>query len=103
MKKIVLTVLAIAPVFIGYSQKSKGFNDLALILNEVIAIDGKTLYNSFDKASGTKAIHMVSAFATGARLVLAQQKVAEKSNEITAIPLLLKLLSLKDNITCLCS
>ena len=41
---------------------------------------------------------MVSAFATGAKLVLAQQKVAEKSNEMTAIPLLLKLLSLKDNI-----
>ncbi len=41
---------------------------------------------------------MVSAFATGARLVLAQQKVAEKSNEITAIPLLLKLLNLKGNI-----
>ena len=41
---------------------------------------------------------MVSAFTTGARLVLAQQKVAEKSNEMTAIPLLLKWLSLKDNI-----
>ena len=45
--------------------------------------------------NGTSAIHMVSAFATGARLVLAQQKVPDKSNEITAIPLLLNLLSLK--------
>lgn len=59
---------------------------LQMLLNEVIAIDGKTLCNSADKASGSKAIHMVSAFATGARLILAQQKVDEKSNEITAIP-----------------
>jgi predicted transposase YbfD/YdcC len=71
---------------------------LQVLLNEVIAIDGKTLCNSFDKASGTKAIHMVSAFATGARLVLAQQKVDEKSNEITAIPKVLDLLDLKGHI-----
>ena len=71
---------------------------LQMILNEVIAIDGKTLCNSFDEVSGTKAIHMVSAFATGARLVLAQQKVDEKSNEITAIPKVLSLLDLKGHI-----
>lgn len=71
---------------------------LQTILNEVIAIDGKTLCNSFDKVAGTKAIHMVSAFATGARLVLAQQKVDEKSNEITAIPKVLSLLDLKGHI-----
>jgi predicted transposase YbfD/YdcC len=68
---------------------------LQKVLNEVIAIDGKTLCDSFDTASATSAIHMVSAFATGARLVLAQQKVDDKSNEITAIPKLLELLSLK--------
>ena len=67
-------------------------------LQDVIAIDGKTLCNSFDMQNDKVAIHMVSAFATGARLVLAQQKVFEKSNEISAIPLLLNLLSLKDNI-----
>ncbi len=67
-------------------------------VHDVIAIDGKTLCNSFDLQNDKPAIHMVSAFATGARLVLAQQKVAEKSNEITAIPLLLKLLNLKGNI-----
>jgi predicted transposase YbfD/YdcC len=67
-------------------------------LQDVIAIDGKTLCNRFELQKNRPAIPMVSAFATGARLVLAQQKVAEKSNEITAIPLLLKLLSLKDNI-----
>jgi predicted transposase YbfD/YdcC len=68
------------------------------ILNEVIAIDGKTLCNSGDSTKNIPAIHMVSAFATKARLVLAQQKVDDKSNEITAIPLLLDLLDLKGNI-----
>lgn len=68
---------------------------LQAILNEVIAIDGKTLRNSLDESSGGSAIHMVSAFATGARLVLAQQTVDEKSNEITAIPKLLSLLDLR--------
>jgi predicted transposase YbfD/YdcC len=62
---------------------------------EVIAIDGKTLRNSANTAGGVNAIHMVSAFATNAKLVLAQQKVAEKSNEITAIPALLKLLDIR--------
>jgi len=63
-------------------------------LGRVIAIDGKTLRRSFDTAAGSSAIHMVSAFASEARLVLAQQKVADKSNEITAIPKLLDLLAL---------
>lgn len=71
---------------------------LQILLEEVIAIDGKTLCNSVDKAKGISAIHMVSAFATEARLVLAQQKVDEKSNEITAIPKLLDLLDLKGHI-----
>lgn len=71
---------------------------LQTVLNEVIAIDGKTLCNSMNKIEGTTAIHMVSAFATGARLVLAQQAVDEKSNEITAIPKLLKLLYLQGQI-----
>ena len=73
-------------------------NSLELIKNEVIAIDGKRLCKSFDKANEKSAIHMVSAFAAEARLVLAQQKVDDKSNEITAIPKLLKLLELKGNI-----
>jgi predicted transposase YbfD/YdcC len=67
-------------------------------VNSVIAIDGKTLRNSLDNATGLSAIHMVSAFATDARLVLAQQKVDEKSNEIKAIPKLLNLLDLKGQI-----
>jgi len=65
---------------------------LQTVPGEVIAIDGKTLCNSADAGTGAAAIHMVSAFATDSRLVLAQQKVAEKSNEITAIPALLDLL-----------
>jgi predicted transposase YbfD/YdcC len=68
------------------------------VLNDIIAIDGKTLCNSLDKQGNISAIHMVSAFATNARLILAQQKVADKSNEITAIPKLLDLLDLKGQI-----
>ncbi len=59
---------------------------------QVLAIDGKTLRHSFDHASGRAAIPMVSVWATANRLVLGQTKVAEKSNEITAIPALLKML-----------
>ncbi len=62
---------------------------------EVVAIDGKTLRRSFDRAAGKGAISMVSAWATANRLVLGQQKVDEKSNEITAIPALLRLLELQ--------
>jgi hypothetical protein len=65
---------------------------------EVIAIDGKTLRRSFDKAKNNKAIHMVSAFATQAGLVLGQTKIDEKSNEITAIPKLLDVLAIKGAI-----
>jgi predicted transposase YbfD/YdcC len=66
-----------------------------LTQGEVVAIDGKTLRRSFDRATGKGAIHMVSAWATANRLVLGQQKVDEKSNEITAIPALLRLLELE--------
>ena len=62
----------------------------------MIAIDGKVVRKSFDEANEKSAIHMVSAFAAEARLVLAQEKVAEKSNEITAIPKLIDMLSLKE-------
>ncbi|MBC1295095.1 ISAs1 family transposase, partial [Nostoc sp. UCD122] len=61
---------------------------------EVIAIDGKTLRSSYDESSDQSAIVMVSAWATTNRLVLGQVKVDEKSNEITAIPELLKVLEL---------
>src|SRR5882672_8102011 len=62
---------------------------------EVIAIDGKTSRRSHDRRKGRKPLHMVSAWATSQRIVLGQQATEEKSNEITAIPLLLKHLDLK--------
>jgi len=64
-------------------------------LGQIIAIDGKMLRHSFDRSLGKAAIYMVSAWASVNRLVLAQLKVDEKSNEITAIPELLRLLVLK--------
>jgi predicted transposase YbfD/YdcC len=59
---------------------------------QVVAIDGKTLRRSYDRRSAKAAIHMVSAWATHNRVVLGQLKTEEKSNEITAIPALLKVL-----------
>ncbi|MHC5770860.1 MAG: ISAs1 family transposase [Nostoc sp.] len=61
---------------------------------KVVAIDGKTLRGSYNESSDQSAIVMVSAWATTNRLVLGQVKVDEKSNEITAIPELLKVLEL---------
>jgi hypothetical protein len=61
---------------------------------EVIAIDGKTVRRSFQKKGDKAAIHMVSAFAARQRLVLGQVKVAEKSNEIVAIPAPLDMLAI---------
>ena len=64
----------------------------------MIAIDGKTSRRSFQKKGGKPAIHMVSAFAARQRLVLGQVKVAEKSNEIVAIPKLLDMLAVEGAI-----
>ena len=61
---------------------------------QVIAIDGKTLRRSFDKATGKAAIHMVSAWATANHISLGQVVVDAKSNEITAIPKLLEILDI---------
>jgi predicted transposase YbfD/YdcC len=65
---------------------------------DVIAIDGKTLRRSYQKKGGKAPIHMVSAFAARQRLVLGQIKVAEKSNEIVAIPKLLDMLAIEGAI-----
>jgi predicted transposase YbfD/YdcC len=62
---------------------------------QVIAIDGKTLRGSFDKASSKSAIHMISAWASANSISLGQVVADEKSNEITAIPKLLEMLHLK--------
>jgi predicted transposase YbfD/YdcC len=61
----------------------------------LVAIDGKTSRRSHNRRTGQKALHLVSAFATNSRLVLGQEAVFEKSNEITAIPALVERLDLK--------
>ena len=66
-----------------------------ILPRDVVALDGKTLRRSFDTASEKSALHMVSAFSHGSGLVLGQRAVDSKSNEITAIPELLKMLDLK--------
>jgi predicted transposase YbfD/YdcC len=65
-----------------------------LTAGQVIAIDGKQMRGSKDVAAGKEAIYMVSAWATANQLVLGQRKVDEKSNEITAVPQLLKMLDI---------
>jgi predicted transposase YbfD/YdcC len=62
--------------------------------SDVIAIDGKTARRSHDRANGKPPIHMVSAWAVRHRLILGQVKTEDKSNEITAIPELLKVLDI---------
>jgi predicted transposase YbfD/YdcC len=80
-------------------QFQKGFLGWVEALHEaterqVIAIDGKTLRRSFDRAGGKSALHLVHAWATANHLLLGQVAVDEKSNEITAIPKLLKMLEI---------
>jgi predicted transposase YbfD/YdcC len=65
---------------------------------DVVAIDGKTLRRSYQKKGAKAPIHMVSAFAARQRLVLGQVKVAEKSNEIIAIPALLDMMTIEGAI-----
>ena len=70
-------------------------------LEGVVAVDGKTLRRSFASSSSQAAIHMVSAWACGQKLVLGQRKVDDKSNEITAIPELLNV-NLLSKVTLIC-
>jgi predicted transposase YbfD/YdcC len=65
---------------------------------QVIAVDGKSLRSALERGESRGAIHMVSAWATKNRLVLGQRKVNAKSNEITAIPELLKILTIEGTI-----
>ncbi|MFZ0254061.1 MAG: ISAs1 family transposase, partial [Gammaproteobacteria bacterium] len=66
---------------------------LPVLANEPVCLDGKTLRGR--RSGPERAVHLMSAFAGQARWVLAQQAVAEKANEITAIPDLLALLDLR--------
>jgi predicted transposase YbfD/YdcC len=71
---------------------------VAKLGSDLIAVDGKTLRRAYQEGGAKAPIHMISAWSSRQRLVLGQAKVAEKSNEITAIPELLKLLTLKGAI-----
>ena len=62
---------------------------------DIIAIDGKTSRRTHARSKGREPLHLVSAWASRQRLVLGQEAVTDKSNEIVAIPLLLKRLELK--------
>ena len=66
-----------------------------LTLGEIVAIDGKTARHSYNRKDNLGAIHMVSAWANQAGLSLGQVKTEAKSNEITAIPVLLDMLEIK--------
>ena len=67
-------------------------------LQGVVAIDGKVLRRSFDRSSGKSVLHMVPAWGSEQRLVLAQIATDAKSNEITAVPRLLRMLAFKGTI-----
>jgi predicted transposase YbfD/YdcC len=63
-----------------------------------VAIDGKTSRRSHDRSAGKAALHLVSAFATTSRIVLGQEAVSDKSNETTAIPVLVERLAANDGL-----
>jgi hypothetical protein len=68
---------------------------LGNLKDDIVAIDGKFMRRTFDKANGNLAIHLVSAWTVNNNMCFRQVKVPDKSNEITAIPRLLKLLDLE--------
>lgn len=68
------------------------------IKKEVVSIDGKSIRGSKDSFHNRSPIHMVNAWASSNELVLGQLRVDDKSNEITAIPLLLDLLDIEDSV-----
>lgn len=70
-------------------------SQLGNLKDDIVSIDGKCMRRTLDKASGASAIHLVSAWSAKNNLCFGQVKVDEKSNEITAIPLLLDLLDIK--------
>ena len=88
---------------IDAQEFQKAFVEWVLAINDIIHgqiinIDGKCLRGSDDQPLGKRAIYMVSAWASENEIVLGQRKVDEKSNEITAIPELLKMLAIADCI-----
>ena len=86
---LLLAPQSFAEVFLRWTQNLR-----TAVGAEVVALDGKTLRRSFDRAKGRGPLHLVSAWAATNRLVLGQLATAEKSNEITAVPELLRTLEL---------
>lgn len=88
----VMALINVDQLQIAFAEWMKACHDVTE--GAVVAIDGKTLRGSYCRGKGKGAIHMVSAFSAANGVVLGQVKTAEKSNEIMAIPKLLKLLNL---------
>jgi predicted transposase YbfD/YdcC len=88
--------LALQRCLIAWLQEARQTTPAAAGDDQVVAIDGKTLRRTFDRARGLGALHLVSAWATANGITLGQVAVDAKSNEITAIPQLIALLDLKD-------
>ncbi|MDC9594317.1 ISAs1 family transposase [Xenorhabdus sp. IM139775] len=70
-------------------------NSLAKIADDIIALNGKTLRGTLDKANGAPALHLVSAWSVANQLCFGQVKISDKSNEITKLPKLLTLLDIE--------
>jgi hypothetical protein len=64
----------------------------------VIAIDGKTMKQSYDRNDQQKALHIVTAWSSSHQLLLGQKKVPKKSNELTAIPALIEMLEIAGSV-----
>ncbi len=75
---------------------TKWVNEISKNKEGVIALDGKVMRRTLDKVSGMSATHLVSAWSVENNFCLGQVKVADKSNEITAIPILLELIDIKE-------
>jgi predicted transposase YbfD/YdcC len=88
--------LALQRCLIAWLQEARQTGSAAAGDDKVVAIDGKTLRRTFDRARGLGALHLVSAWATANGITLGQVAVDAKSNEITAIPQLIALLDLQD-------
>lgn len=85
---------AFRKAFMGWVDALRSLKPAAPTQDHVVSFDGKTLCNTFDTFLGQRPIHIVSAWASSARLVLGQMKVPDKKSETTAIPELLSLLAL---------
>ena len=81
-----------AECFISWTQA------ISEVVDDVIALDGKTLRRSFDTATGLNAIHVLNAWSSANDFCLGQMKVDGKSNEITVMPALLRVLDIRGSV-----